>query len=79
MEEEEKNGEEPVKETVKRVFTKLEERGWISEVCTPLALHKITVPLIELPSTSVCFRKPSDLFPHTVILWNRNQYSDFSH
>ncbi|XP_055799394.1 coiled-coil domain-containing protein 82-like isoform X1 [Salvelinus fontinalis] len=31
MEEEEKNGEEPVKETVKRVFTKLEERGWISE------------------------------------------------
>ncbi|CAB1316047.1 unnamed protein product [Coregonus sp. 'balchen'] len=29
--EEEKNGEEPVKETVKRVFTKLEESGWISE------------------------------------------------
>ncbi|XP_021447025.2 coiled-coil domain-containing protein 82 [Oncorhynchus mykiss] len=29
---EEKNGEEePVKETVKRVFTKLEESGWISE------------------------------------------------
>ncbi|KAL0994010.1 hypothetical protein UPYG_G00116720 [Umbra pygmaea] len=30
--EEEKNGEEePVKETVKRVFTKLEQSGWISE------------------------------------------------
>jgi hypothetical protein len=46
--EEEKNGEEePVKETVKRVFTKLEESGWISEVYTPLTLHKMTVLLIE--------------------------------